>query len=132
MGFSHPAEFPMDRGRSERRTSQRETFGELAQVVMQPPAPAAIGVAGADKACQAAVAVAADPSLRRPRRHRSLRGNLRQRCDPFEMGPQLAEAFERELTLRLDEFGQHWGCRWARANTASYDNSFRKFYNRLF
>jgi hypothetical protein len=46
------------------------------------------------------------------------------------MGPQLTEAFERELTLRLGEFGQHGGCRRARPHTASYDNDFRKFYDR--
>ena len=66
----------MDRGWPEWRSLQREAFGELAQVVMQTPAPAEIGTASADEARQTALAVAAHPSMGRAQRHCGRVGNL--------------------------------------------------------
>jgi hypothetical protein len=80
----------MDRGWPEWRSLQREAFGELAQVVMQTPAQAAIGTASADEARQTALAVAAHPSLGRAQRHCGRVGNLRQRHVLFEMGAELS------------------------------------------
>jgi hypothetical protein len=42
-----------------------EAFGQLAQFVLETPARATVGTAGADQAGHTALAVAADPSLRR-------------------------------------------------------------------
>jgi hypothetical protein len=55
-------------------------------------------------------------------RHRGGVGDLRQGHVLFEMSAQLAAAFERALTLRLGEFGQHGGCRQPRFHAAGYDN----------
>jgi hypothetical protein len=75
----------MNGGDTAWRLLESEAFGKLAQFVMKTSASAAIGTTSADKACQAALAVTADPSLGRAQRHRGVVGDLRQRHILFEI-----------------------------------------------
>jgi len=89
-GPRYAADFPINGAGPERRTLQRQPFGEAAQIVWYATSLSLVDAARADQPDQAKLPISTDPALRRAQRQRRLLGDAGKRCILFQMRTKLA------------------------------------------
>ena len=100
------ADFPINGAGAERRSFQRQPFGEAAQIVRYTAPLSLVDAASADQPDQAKPPISTDPALGRAQRQRRLLGDARKRRILFQMRPKLAVPLQGALALSLRQLGQ--------------------------